>query len=314
MDISILICTRNSARRLRETLLQINRCRVPPGASWEVVVVNHKSSDETEQVAMEMQQLLPLKYVVEAREGLGQARNSALYVSSGSLAIFTDDDVKPDPGWIEVYWSAYIASPKGRFWGGPIESEFEGGQPNWELVQLGPPSIKGLDLGGGERCLLGDGIPLIAANWGCPSGPLKRAGGFDPQLGLNTAIGGGEETDLMRRLVQAGMEPWYLPTAKLRHIVPTSKVSLRHIANRRRAYGRFVMHNEIECQNRVVPLLGVPHWILRRLLETGAGWIFAKMTGRKGFTEYLNVQELLGLAEAARARGIRVKTRAHGRA
>ena len=311
MDISILISTRNNARRLRETLLQINRCQVPRGISWEVVVVNHKSNDDTEQVVMELQQVLPLKYVAEAREGLGQARNSGLYVSSGALAIFTDDDVKPDPGWIEAYWAAYIANPAERFWGGPIDSEFEGGTPNWELVQLGPPSIKGLDLGGGERRLLGD-VPLIAANWACPSAPLKRAGGFDAQLGLNTAIGGGEETDLMRRLVKAGMQPWYLPTAKLRHIVQTSKVSLRHIANRRRAYGRFVMHNEIECQNRVLPLLGVPPWILRRLLETGAGWIFAKVTGKNGFTEYLNVQEILGLAEAARARSISVKTRAHG--
>ena len=310
MDISIIISTRNNARRLKETLLHISRCRIPRGISWEVVVVNHNSQDHTEQVAKEMQQVLPLKYAVETREGLGQARNCGLLMSSGALAIFTDDDVKPDSGWVEAYWSAYIANPTHHFWGGPIESEFEGAEPDWELVQLGPPSVKGLDLGERERGLPNEGILLIAANWGCPSAALEREGGFDSQLGLNTAIGIGEESDLMKRLTQAGIEPWYLPSAKLRHIVPTNKVSLRHLGNRRRAYGRYEASTVSETRKRNVPLLNVPPWVVRKLLETGAAWIFARVTGKRGFAEYLDLQGMLGVAEGFRTAGARTAKKA----
>jgi glycosyltransferase involved in cell wall biosynthesis len=310
MDISILISTRNNARRLKETLLHISHCRIPRGISWEVVVVNHNSQDHTEQVARELQKVLPLKYSVESREGLGQARNCGLRTSSGALVIFTDDDVEPDPGWVEAYWSAYIANPTKRFWGGPIESEFEGAEPNWELVQLGPPSVKGLDLGERERRLFGQGVLLIAANWGCPSAALKREGGFDSQLGLNTAIGLGEETDLMERLVQAGMEPWYVPSAKLRHTVPTAKVSLKNLGNRRRAFGRYEVRNASNLRTSNVPLLGVPAWVVRKLLETSVAWIFARMTGKSGFAEYLDLQGTLGVAEALRTRGKRTAKKA----
>ena len=300
MDISILISTRNNARRLKETLLHISRCRIPRGILWEVVVVNHNSQDHTEQVAREMQMVLPLKYAVETREGQGHARNSTLSTSSGDLLILTDDDVKPDPGWMEAYWAAYLANPTGRFWGGPIESEFEDGEPNWELVRLGPTSIKGLDLGGSERNLKKNDILLTGANWACPSIPLKGAGGFDSELGLNTAVGSSEETDLMERLMKSGIEAWYLPLAKLRHIVPMSKVSLRHLGNRRRAYGRFEARNVSRSHTRLVPLLGVPPWVVRKFLEASAAWIFARISGRSGFSEYLEAQEMLGVADALR--------------
>jgi glycosyltransferase involved in cell wall biosynthesis len=298
MDVSILISTRNNAWRLKETLLHLNCCRIPTAISWEVVVVNHNSNDSTEQVAREMQHVMPLKYAMETREGLGCARNCSLSISSGALVIFTDDDVKPEPGWVEAYWAAYVANPSGRFWGGPVESEFEGVEPNWELVQLGSASIKGLDLGASERGLVDEGALLVAANWACSGAALKRAGGFDSQLGLNTAIGGGEETDLMQRLTQAGVEPWYLPLAKLRHIVPTNRVSLKQMGVRRRAYGRYVAREVNETRKRNVPLLDVPPWVIRTLLETGTAWIFARMTGKSGFAEYLKLQETLGIAEA----------------
>lgn len=310
MDISILISTRNNATRLKETILHISRCRIPRGISWEVVIVNHNSQDHTEQVASEMQQMLPLKYAVETREGLGQARNCGLLMSSGALVLFTDDDVKPDPGWVEVYWSAYVANPSKRFWGGPIESEFEGAEPNWELVQLGPPSVKGFDLGERERRLLNESNFLIAANWGCPSLALKREGGFDSELGLNTAVGSSEETDLMERLIRSGMESWYLPAAKIRHIVPMSKVSLKHLGNRRRAYGRYEARNSSHPRKHNLPLLGVPPWVVRKLFETSAAWIFARMTGKSGFAEYLEAQETLGVAEGFRTAGARTTKKA----
>jgi glycosyltransferase involved in cell wall biosynthesis len=240
---------------------------------------------------------------MELRPGQSYARNRSLAASSGALVIFTDDDVKPDPGWIESYWNAYSASPTGRFWGGPVESEFEGGEPDWDLVQLGPPSVKGLDLGGGQRKLGGGMTPFVGANWAVPRAAVIAVGSFDPALGLNAGpgtAGAAEETDVMRKLSQAGLEPWYLPAAKVRHIVPKEKVSLAHLAKRRRSYGRY-RARELPM-SRVVPFLGVPSWVVRRVLRHSGTWFFARMTAKSGFGQYLALQEALGLAEGFRSR------------
>ncbi len=303
MDISIVICTRDNAARLRQTLVNLSRCRIPPGITWEVVLVNHNSQDDTETVAREMQSSLPLTYVVESRTGLSYARNRSLAAPSGALIVFTDDDVEPDPAWIETYWTAYTTAPTGRFWGGPIESEFEAGEPDWDLVRLGPPSVKGLDLGGECRKTPGNAPAFVGSNWASPRAAVMKAGGFDLTLGFG-AEGqktiAAEETDLMCKLLLAGMESWYLPAAKIRHFVPKAKVSLRHIATRYRAWGRYEARDLPML--RVVPLLGIPRWIIRRLLTDLATWLFARITARSGIAAYLDLQKVLGVAEGFRPR------------
>jgi glycosyltransferase involved in cell wall biosynthesis len=305
MDISIVLCTLNNAARLRQTLLHIANCRIPRGITWEVVVVNHNSRDGTEAVAREMASLLPLNYVIELCPGLSRARNCGLAAASGAMIVFTDDDVKPDPGWIETYWRAYTAFPAGQFWGGPIESEFEGGEPDWNLASLGPPSVKGLDYGREPR-KLSQNMSFIAPNWAAPRAAVMAAGGFDLTLGLNAAAGNptvGEETDLMRKLLLAGLEAWYLPAAKLRHIVPKAKVSLAHFAKRRRSDGLYGARDL--PMHKVVPFLGVPRWVVRRILTDYASWLLAKATAKNGFAEYLSLCEALGLAQGFRSRSSR---------
>jgi glucosyl-dolichyl phosphate glucuronosyltransferase len=303
MDISVLICTRNNAVRLRKTLSHIAACRIPPDVTWEVVLVGHRCEDGTAEVAGEMARSLPLAYCTETREGLSDARNSAIAASSGGLLIFTDDDVTPDPGWIEAYWQEFKASPTGSFWGGPIESDFEDENPDWNLIKLGPRSVKGLDLGGNTRRLPNESVPFVGANWACSRDAILAAGGFDPSLGLNSGLANpnaGEETDLMRRLIQAGLEAWYLPAARLHHYVPKGKVTLAHLARRHRAAGCYEAR-ELPA-GRIVPLLEMPRWVVRRVMTRWAQWALAKIARRDGFAEYLSLQEALGIAEGMRAR------------
>jgi GT2 family glycosyltransferase len=135
---------------------------------------------------------------------------------------------------------------------------------------------------------------------------MLAAGNFDPALGLNAGAENpnvGEETDLMRKLLLAGLEAWYLPAAKIRHIVPTAKVSLAHLAKRRRAWGLYQARDL--PMYRVVPLLGVPSRLVLRILFRFGVWLVAKVAGRKGYARYLLLQEALGLAEGFRLRYLR---------
>jgi len=51
LGVSIVICCHNSARLLPKTLSHLKRQRVPDGLSWEVVIVDNASTDDTGRIA-----------------------------------------------------------------------------------------------------------------------------------------------------------------------------------------------------------------------------------------------------------------------
>ena len=242
MDLSLIICTWNNSERLRITLDAISSCRIPEKLTWELVVVNNNCTDNTDEIITEFRHQLPIYYVRETIQGLSQARNTGLKTAAGKLIIFTDDDVKPGVGWISTYWHAYLKKPAGFFFGGPVQSEFEGNKPDNELLAYAPPSVKGLDFGAKERKLK-TGEKFVSANWACPVDGLITVGGFDTRFGLDPTFGQariGEETDLMKRLQKAGLSPWYLPDALIVHFVGWQKSTFAHIAGRNQALGFFM--------------------------------------------------------------------------
>ena len=302
MDISLLVATWNNSKRLAITLDAIAQCRVPAGVTWELVVVNNNCTDDTDAVVASFSHRLPLLLVHEPVQGLSRARNAGLAAASGDLIIFTDDDVRPCPEWISVYWAAFQKRPKGHYFGGPIESEFEGSPPPKELLEVAPASVRGLDWGQSERALTASEY-FIAPNWACPAAALRSAGGFCETFGLNPASGRvsvGEETDLMHRLSALGMIPWYLPEAKLKHWVPERKCTLGHAAARAAASGRF--SGETAGVAFVGPrLFGAPRWAIRAAARSGVEALVYFVIRRRDYKPYVRWLYLREYIRAARA-------------
>jgi glycosyltransferase involved in cell wall biosynthesis len=301
MDLSVLLATWNNSARLAITLDAIAQCRVPAGITWELVVVNNNCTDDTDAVVASFRHRLPLLLVHEPVQGLSRARNAGVAAASGDLIIFTDDDVRPCPEWILVHWAAYQKRPKGHYFGGPIESEFEGSPPPKELLEASPPSVRGLDWGDLERALTAEEC-FVSANWACPTAALRSTGGFDVTMGLNPAsgeIGVGEETDLMGRLSARGMTPWYLPGARLRHFVPASKCTLAHVVGRARAGGRLL--GKTEAARYVGPrIAGVPRWAVRAVLAAGFRLAVCRASGRRNYGAYVDWYRMVEYVRAAR--------------
>lgn len=296
MDISVVISTCNNCERLRITLGAMAQCRVPPERQWELVLVNNNCTDATDEVAKEFAGRIPLRYLHEPTPGVSFGRNAGLRAASGELILCTDDDVRPCPDWLEVYWEAYREKPNGFYFGGPIESEFETVKPSEELLRLAPPSVRGLDYGKEPR-VLGADEQVVGGNWACPAQALKGSGGYSTAPELNYAPGrlsGGEETDLMERLGKGRMRAWYLPGARVKHFVPARKCTLEHIAARAQASGQagVLMHyTEYAFHPRI---LGLPRWIYRRLASWWLKWGWARLRGRKGYREYCMLRAVLG--------------------
>jgi glycosyltransferase involved in cell wall biosynthesis len=101
MKVSIIICTRNRAESLKETLAAIEKVHVPSDLSAELVVVDNGSTDRTAAIAQEFRlQNMPLRYLQEPRAGKGYAYNTGMAHSAGEVFLFTDDDVRPPRNWI----------------------------------------------------------------------------------------------------------------------------------------------------------------------------------------------------------------------
>jgi glycosyltransferase involved in cell wall biosynthesis len=102
VDITIAIFTFNRARSLTHTLQALREVRIPAGATCELLVVDNASTDGTPQLIDSFAMPhLKIRNVLERRRGLSHARNTAIRESSGRVLVFLDDDVRPQPNWLE---------------------------------------------------------------------------------------------------------------------------------------------------------------------------------------------------------------------
>ena len=314
MPVTVAVCTWNRARLLDQTLGEMRKLLIPPGVEWELLVVNNNCTDDTDAVIARHGKYLPIRRLFEPKPGLSNARNCAVAAAKGEIIIFTDDDVKPCQDWVATYWNGYKERPRGYFFGGPVESEFDGPLPNLDLIELAPPSVKGLDLGTVAGPVNG-GTLFLAANWACPRTALVDVGGFDERFGLDPSSGRvkvGEETDLMVRLKGAGWRDWYLPGAKVRHYVPREKCSLAHLGERSEAFGWYCAQKDLESGgNSAKALFGIPLWCVRRTAVAGLKCAWQSLRRRAAYADYLEFRRLVGSLRCYGAR--RLDTRRYPR-
>ena len=103
MGVSIIICTRDQAEHLRQTLKSLSRLVVPVNVSAELIVVGNgsRAASAATAVAFLMQNLV-LRVVREGRAGKSCAYNTGIAAAVGNILLFTHDDVCMPVNWIEV--------------------------------------------------------------------------------------------------------------------------------------------------------------------------------------------------------------------
>jgi len=271
MTISVVIATYNRAAFLNECLAHLRAQRFEPGD--EIVVVDNGSTDTTAAVITRHQQQfpVPVRHLVEASPGKSRALTTALEVASGEVLAFTDDDVDVDGEWLAAIRSA-MADPSLALAGGPVEPRWERPAPRWLRLAgdgggYGPLAapLALLDYGRGPSPL--GPRTVLGANLAVRRDVIARVGGFAAHLGkLRGTLLSGEDHELCRRVDAAGFRTGYVPSARVRHWVPASRMTLAYFLEWFYWSGitNAALDEEEPAPRR--SLFGLPAYLVRRLL------------------------------------------------
>jgi glucosyl-dolichyl phosphate glucuronosyltransferase len=234
--ISVLICTYNRARLLRETLTAIRSLDVPD-CDVEVVIVDNNSTDNTRLVVEEAarESTVPVTYVHERQQGKSFALNTGLAHARGDVIALTDDDVLPARHWltriVSIFRDRDVTFAFGKVlprWGDvpPPELLTPPAQDIWgplAIVDYGDIATDYLPAHTGQR------LP-IGANLAFSRHALIAIGGWRTDLGkVNNTLISGEDHEIFVRLRRHGLYAgYYDPQVAVRHYVPPARLTRRY--------------------------------------------------------------------------------------
>lgn len=241
VDISLILCTYNRADQLGSALESVLASRIPADRTWEVLLVDNNSRDQTREVGTKFSQSFPgkFRYVFEARQGLSNARNRGISEARGKVIAFTDDDVTVETAWLHRLTEPLL----GGAWagaGGRVRPPRGFVQPDWLVMDGGLMDSSGvlaLFDAGGEPCELRR--PPFGANMAFRKDIFERYGGFRPELGrCGDSLVGNEDTEFGLRLLEAGERLFYEPAAVVYHPVSEQRLNQKYFLQWWYAYGK----------------------------------------------------------------------------
>ena len=220
--ISVIVCTCNRPASLRKTLRSILAADWP---CFEVIVVDNAPALSATRDAVEELMDGRLRYVPEPVAGLSRARNRGVLEARGEIVAFTDDDVIADPGWLPALAAGFtrgsaVACVTGLVPAAELATApqaYFDAKVKWS--QSLRPRLYDTDRNRGSAALYPYAAGEIGAgaNFAVRRREFDLVGSFDEALGVGTPSEGGEDLDFFARLLLAGRQIAFEPSAIVWH-------------------------------------------------------------------------------------------------
>lgn len=195
--VSLIICTRNRAAQLEQSLSSITQLAFDE--PWQLILVNNASTDRTDAVisAFIKSSSLNVTYVREARPGLSRARNRGLAEAKADIIAFTDDDCYPARDFLTHIYHC-LKTEGFDFCGGRVLL-YDQADAKLTIQESECREIFAAD------SIISSGL-IIGANFAVKRSSILAINGFDERIGAGTRYAAGEDTDVMRRMLNQGMK------------------------------------------------------------------------------------------------------------
>ena len=200
IDVSIVICTKDRACYLHDTLRSIAAIHMPQDYTAELVVVDNGSKDHTQDVVRAFQSdgLASIRLIEEPKCGLNNARNTAVSSSNGKVILFTDDDVRVPENWVSGMTQPILSDTADAVAGGVTLAPHL--QRPWQ--EKNPDLMSPL---AATRAISSDHpARMVGANMAVARHAFEMLPPFDPNLDAGTPLGLGGDTLFSFQLRDAG--------------------------------------------------------------------------------------------------------------
>lgn len=229
-DITVVIPSFNRPDRLRACLDALVRC----DGEHAIIVVDDGSPQPLSEACATYQERV--QFLRQLNQGPAAARNLGAKTAQTPFLAFTDDDCKPDPGWVQALRSALADAPRvligGRVVNGLPDNLFSSASQS-----LCDYLYEHFDVAGGNADF------FTSNNIACAKAVFESIGGFDETFPLAA----GEDRDFGMRWRQSGEDLRYANDAVIEHF---HELTLAKFWRQHRNYGRGARHLHQVMDNR----------------------------------------------------------------
>lgn len=218
--ISIVVCTYNGGTRLKETLEHLVKLR--SDFTWEVLVVDNNSTDESTDVAYQIlsNSLVSFRIISESNSGLSFARWRGVTESRYDLILFCDDDNHLQEDFLTIGYEVFSKNPNCGILGSKGVKKITGKEPEWferfshsyavgTLGKKNGPQPKG-SYHYGAACFFRKSVLEELVNIGFQSILRDRSG---------TSLSSGGDVELCMAVQLLGFELWFDDRLEFHHYI-----------------------------------------------------------------------------------------------
>ncbi|WP_083321021.1 glycosyltransferase [Hymenobacter glacialis] len=234
--VTVLICTYNSAARIKETLQTLARQKVDPVMfSVEVLLVDNASTDTTSQVAAAEFEALnfpfPYQLLYEGRSGKSNALDLGFATARFEYVCIVDDDNWLEENYLALAWDVLEADKQIGALGGIGRPVCEITPPAWfsefaVIYAADKQADKQGDITRHPSYVYGAGCVVRKEAWQT----IHRAGFKSMLMGRHgDKLTSGEDNEMCYAFVLAGYKIWYDERLRFQHFIPAQRLTWNYV-------------------------------------------------------------------------------------
>jgi glycosyltransferase involved in cell wall biosynthesis len=233
-DLTVVICTYNGGHRFPEVLEALLTQVNTEEFSWEILLVDNNSTDNTAQIVRDYQKqfqgIAPLQYCFEPLQGAAHARHRAVKEVKSPLIGFLDDDNIPAKDWVSAAYKFAQEHPKAGAYGSLISPEFES-EPPHNFQRLMP--FLAITQRGSKPLLYQSDKNLLPPS----AGLVVRTQVWRESVPEHCILSGrtpgsmltGEDIEALSYIQKQDWEIWYNPAMQIVHKIPRHRLEPEYL-------------------------------------------------------------------------------------